>query len=70
MKVKALQGDTVDLLCWRHYGTTQGVTEKVLSANPGLSVIPSATMAAMEHFLISCFIFRLILLQEVKRPAL
>lgn len=37
MKVKALQGDTVDLLCWRHYGTTQGVTEKVLSANPGLS---------------------------------
>lgn len=37
MKVKALAGDTVDLLCWRHYGTTQGVTEKVLSANPGLS---------------------------------
>ncbi|EBN5996973.1 phage tail protein, partial [Salmonella enterica subsp. enterica serovar Oranienburg] len=22
MKVKALQGDTVDLLCFRHYGTT------------------------------------------------
>ncbi|KFB99466.1 phage tail completion protein [Trabulsiella guamensis ATCC 49490] len=38
MKVKALQGDTVDLLCWRHYGTTQGVTEQVLSANPGLSL--------------------------------
>ncbi|WP_392439269.1 tail protein X [Edwardsiella piscicida] len=37
MKVKALQGDTVDLLCWRHYGTTQGVTEKVIAANPGLS---------------------------------
>lgn len=36
MKVKALQGDTVDLLCFRHYGTTQGVTEKVLAANPGL----------------------------------
>ncbi|EFN9032554.1 TPA: tail protein X [Escherichia coli] len=36
MKVKALQGDTVDLLCFRHYGTTQGVTEKVLTANPGL----------------------------------
>lgn len=33
MKVKALQGDTVDLLCQRHYGTTQGVTEKVLAAN-------------------------------------
>jgi hypothetical protein len=33
MKVKALQGDTVDLLCQRHYGTTQGVTEIVLAAN-------------------------------------
>lgn len=37
MKVKALDGDTVDLLCNRHYGTTQGVTEQVLAANPGLS---------------------------------
>lgn len=37
MYVKALQGDTLDQLCWRHYGTTQGVTEMVLSANPGLS---------------------------------
>ncbi|HAK8347136.1 TPA: phage tail protein, partial [Salmonella enterica] len=27
----------VDLLCFRHYGTTQGVTEQVLAANPGLS---------------------------------
>ncbi|MEG6501264.1 tail protein X, partial [Escherichia coli] len=36
MKVRALQGDTVDLLCFRHYGTTQGVTAQVLDANPGL----------------------------------
>ncbi|MEZ0583272.1 tail protein X [Erwinia sp. STN24] len=36
MKVRAHQGDTVDLLCYRHYGTTQGVTETVLAANPGL----------------------------------
>ncbi len=36
MKVRAIQGDTVDLLCFRHYGRTQGVTEKVLDANPGL----------------------------------
>ncbi|HFU8467441.1 tail protein X, partial [Escherichia coli] len=35
MKVRALQGDTVDLLCFRHYGTTQGVTAQVLDANPG-----------------------------------
>ncbi|MBG6242216.1 MAG: phage tail protein [Candidatus Symbiopectobacterium sp. Dall1.0] len=37
MIVKALQGDTVDLLCYRHYGTSQGVTEQVIAANPGLS---------------------------------
>ena len=33
MKVKALQGDTVDLLCQRYYGTTQGVTEIVRGAD-------------------------------------
>lgn len=38
MKVKALQGDTVDLLCQRHYGLTRGVTEAVVSANKGISV--------------------------------
>ncbi|MEA3581460.1 tail protein X [Klebsiella pneumoniae] len=37
MKVRAYQGDTVDALCWRHYGRTQGVTEQVLQANPGLA---------------------------------
>ncbi|EER3249097.1 phage tail protein, partial [Escherichia coli] len=25
MKVKALEGDTVDSLCFRYYGTTRGV---------------------------------------------
>ena len=37
MKVRALQYDTVDALCWRHYGRTQGMTERVLRANPGLA---------------------------------
>lgn len=37
MRVRALQGDTVDTLCWRHYGRTAGVTEQVLEANPGLA---------------------------------
>ncbi|WP_210452344.1 tail protein X [Pantoea ananatis] len=36
MKVKALQGDTLDLICQRHYGRTRDVTEAVLVANPGL----------------------------------
>ncbi|EKY3119563.1 tail protein X [Cronobacter turicensis] len=37
MKVRAQQYDTVDALCWRHYGRTQGMTEAVLAANPGLA---------------------------------
>ena len=35
--VHAQQNDTVDALCWRHYGRTAGVTEAVLDANPGLA---------------------------------
>jgi phage tail protein X len=35
--VRAYQHDTVDALCWRHYGRTAGVTEEVLKANPGLA---------------------------------
>lgn len=31
------QDDTVDSLCWRHYGATQSVVEAVLQANPGLA---------------------------------
>ncbi|MFB4401232.1 tail protein X [Pseudomonas inefficax] len=31
------QNDTVDALCWRHYGRTAGVVEAVLEANPGLA---------------------------------
>lgn len=31
------QGDSVDLICHRHYGYTAGITEQVLAANPGLS---------------------------------
>lgn len=37
MKVRAQQYDTVDALCWRYYGRTQGMTEQVLNANPGLA---------------------------------
>lgn len=37
MRVCAQQYDTLDALCWRYYGRTQGVTERVLRANPGLA---------------------------------
>lgn len=51
MNVRALQGDTVDLLCWRHYGRTEGTVEAVLEANAGLAdlgpVLPLGTVVFM-----------------------
>lgn len=35
--IRAHQHETVDALCWRHYGRTAGVVEAVLAANPGLA---------------------------------
>lgn len=47
MQVRAQQGDTLDALCWRHYGRTGTVVEAVLAANPGLAdlgpVVPHGT---------------------------
>jgi phage tail protein X len=37
MRVYAQQGDTVDSLCFRHYGRTRGVVEATLEANAGLA---------------------------------
>lgn len=37
-QVMALDGDRLDLICWRHYGSLEGrVVERVLEENPGLS---------------------------------
>lgn len=37
-QVRSVQGDTVDLLCLRHLGTTgNGVVEATFAANPGLA---------------------------------
>ncbi|MFJ3369759.1 tail protein X [Pseudomonas sp. NPDC086251] len=35
--VRAHQNETVDALCWRHYGRTAGVTEAVFQANSELA---------------------------------
>jgi len=35
--LRTQQNDTVDAVCWRHYGRTAGVVEAVLEANPGLA---------------------------------
>ncbi|PZP30432.1 MAG: phage tail protein [Roseateles depolymerans] len=37
MQVRTLQHDTVDALCWRHLGRTDGVVAETLRLNPGLS---------------------------------
>jgi phage tail protein X len=53
MKVTALQGETLDALCWRHYGSTAGTVEAVLEANPGLAelgaVLPVGTVIDMPE---------------------
>lgn len=45
--VHAAQGDTLDAICWRHYGRTAGVVEQVIDANPGLAelgpILPHGT---------------------------
>lgn len=47
MRVHAMQGDTLDALCWRHLGRTAGVVEATLAQNPGLTdlgpVLPHGT---------------------------
>ncbi|MCH7275071.1 MAG: tail protein X [Paraburkholderia tropica] len=53
MKLTALQGDTLDALCWRHYGSTAGTVEAVLDANPGLAelgaILPLGTVIDMPE---------------------
>lgn len=47
MKVRALQGDTVDAIVWRVFGRTAGLVEQVLELNPGLAalgvIVPEGT---------------------------
>lgn len=51
MQLRSLQGDTLDLILFRHYGYTAGITEQVLNLNPGLAtlgpIIPTGTLINM-----------------------
>ncbi|KVU21721.1 tail protein X [Burkholderia ubonensis] len=53
MKVAALQGETLDALCWRYYGSTAGTVEAVLEENPDLAelgvVLPMGTVVEMPE---------------------
>jgi len=50
----AIEGDTADLICWREFGRTRGVTEQVLELNPGLGllgpVLPRGTQVILPEF--------------------
>lgn len=35
----AIEGDTVDAICWRELGRTRAVTEQVLALNPGIAAL-------------------------------
>ncbi len=52
-KVTSLQGDTVDLICYRHYGYTAGIFEQVMETNPGLAalgpVLPTGTVVMLPE---------------------
>lgn len=47
------QGDTLDYICWRHYGQQSGAVEAVLLANPGLAdagpVMPLDTVIVLPE---------------------
>jgi phage tail protein X len=51
MRVQAQQNDTLDLICWRHFGITGGITEQVLAANQNLAdvgcILPHGTWVTL-----------------------
>ena len=53
MRINAHQGDTLDVICARYYGRTEGVFETVLAANPGLAelgaVLPHGTAVELPE---------------------
>ena len=36
---KTRQGDSLDYICWKHYGRQSGTVEQVLAFNPGLAAL-------------------------------
>lgn len=50
-QLRTIQNDTVDALCYRHYGRTAGVVESVLLANPRLAdhgpILPTGLLVTL-----------------------
>ena len=51
MRATALQGDTLDLICWRELGTTVRVVEQAFDLNPGLADIGAVLAEGTEVIL-------------------
>lgn len=51
MQVRALQGETVDQICWRVLGRSGGATEQTYDLNPGLAahgpMLPAGTLVTL-----------------------
>lgn len=49
----AMDGETVDAICWRALGRTKDVTEQVLALNPGLAglgpALPAGTVVTLPE---------------------
>lgn len=49
----AMDGETVDAICWRALGRTKDVTEQVLALNPGLAglgpALPAGTVVILPE---------------------
>ncbi|MFT0892964.1 tail protein X [Pseudochelatococcus sp. G4_1912] len=45
--ITTIDGDILDLICWRQYGQHKGTAEAVLAANPGLAAIPQPYKAGV-----------------------
>lgn len=45
---RTIDGDTVDLIAWRHYGRHAGTTEFLYEANRGLAFYPLVLPAGIE----------------------
>ncbi|KWA25352.1 tail protein X [Burkholderia territorii] len=46
--LRTSDGDVLDMLCYRYYGTLQGTVEAVYDANPGLAAMPQPFPAGVE----------------------
>ncbi len=53
MLYRSEQGDTLDLICYRHYGSSHLTTEQVMEANPQLAelgtVIPENSLIELPQ---------------------